>query len=48
MQSNKSNCDIIEIIPFQFQNIVFQHIRLESELKKTLTKVSRLQQQKKL
>ncbi len=48
MQSNRSGCNIIKVILFQFQNIVFQYIRLESELEKAFAKVSYLQQQKKL
>ncbi len=48
VQSNRLGCDVIGVIPFQFQNIVFQYIRLESELEEALAKVSRLQQQKKL
>ncbi len=48
IQSNKFGYDIIGVIPSQFQNIISQHIRLKSELEETLTKVSRLQQQKKL
>ncbi len=44
IQSNKFGCDIIRIIPSQFQNIMSQYTRLESELEEALAKVFRLQQ----
>jgi len=39
IQSNKFGYDVIEVILFQFQNIVSQYARLESELEEVLTKV---------
>jgi len=48
VHSNRSACDVLGATPSQFQNIVSQHSRLESELEEALERVARLQQQKKL
>jgi hypothetical protein len=42
--SNRSAYNILDAIPSQFQSIVSQYVRLESELEKALERIVRLQQ----